>query len=98
MSDERFDKLETKIDKMDDKLDRIDKNMAVNNVLLDNHIKRTELAEQQIEILKQQIIPVTEHVAMITSFPDKIKNLIYFISKILTIISTLVALGWWMKK
>lgn len=96
--DDMFRRLEDKLDKLDDKLDSLDKNMVVNNMILKEHMRRTELNEIRIEKLEDHIRPLDFYVKSIQSFPDKIKNGIYFVSKVLTIITALSALGWFFTK
>lgn len=61
----RLDKIENKIDKLDERLDRIDVTLAKQHESLDHHIKRTALAEENIEILRSEIKPLSQHVATI---------------------------------
>lgn len=54
MSDSK--RLEEKLDKMDDRLDSIDKTLAVNTVLLDEHIKRTNILEKEFKPVKNHVV------------------------------------------
>ena len=58
MSDERFNKLDSKIDKLDERLDSIDKTLVRQEEQLAYHIKRTNLLEADLK-------PVKRHVAHI---------------------------------
>ena len=51
-----MDRIEEKLDKIDERIDSIDKNLAVNNTLLEYHIKRTDMLEQEIKPLKTGLI------------------------------------------
>ena len=51
-----MDRIEEKLDKIDERIDNIDKNLAVNNTLLEYHIKRTDMLEQEIKPLKAGLI------------------------------------------
>jgi LPS O-antigen subunit length determinant protein (WzzB/FepE family) len=68
MVDQVFDilsKLEAKLDKLDERLDAIEKEQIKNNVLLDEHMRRTEIAEQNIEMIRKDMKPLTSHVSMV---------------------------------
>lgn len=63
--DNRLEKIETKIDKLDERLDKIDITLTKQHGSLDHHIKRTALAEENIEMLRSEIKPLAQHVATI---------------------------------
>lgn len=46
---------------LDGRMDKQDINLAKNNVILEEHVKRTALLESAIEPLKQQAILVNQH-------------------------------------
>ncbi len=54
-----FDKIDVKLDKLDSRLGSIDVTLAKQHVSLEDHIRRTDLLEQQIE-------PIKAHVAMVS--------------------------------
>lgn len=65
MSDDqskKLDKLETKIDRLDDRLDRIDITLVKLTDSVVMHERRSTAAEANLEILKQELDPIKEHV------------------------------------
>ena len=44
------------MDRIDERLDSLDKNMAVNNTLLEYHIKRTDMLEEEVKPLKGHVL------------------------------------------
>lgn len=50
--------IQTKVDKIDDRLDNIDKTLVVNTRLLDDHIKRTNILENEMSSVSQHVITV----------------------------------------
>lgn len=61
----RLDKLDGKIDVLDNRLDSVDRILAVQAEQLATHIKRTELAEENLSILRADLKPVQVHVARV---------------------------------
>lgn len=57
-SDDNFSRLENKIDKLDDRLCSIDVTLAAQHVSLKEHMRRTQL-------LEEDVAPIKVHVAMI---------------------------------
>ena len=51
-----------KIDNIDEKIGNIDVTLATQEENLKHHMRRTELAEESIEILAKQIKPISKHV------------------------------------
>jgi len=60
MDDNRFDRIENKLDKITDHMANIDVTLAKQSVLLDEHIKRSNL-------LEAKLAPVEKHVAIINT-------------------------------
>ena len=58
MSEKKLEQIETKIDKLDNRLDSIDITLAKQHVVLEEHIKRTE-------ILEKDVAPIKTHVAKV---------------------------------
>lgn len=86
MSDERIlDKLEV----MDQRLDNIDVTLAKQSVMLDNHIYRTKLAEQNIEILKEDLTPILKKDHMIMG----VFRFLGIVATIASFIYTLLKIG-----
>ena len=53
-----LEKIDVKIDKIDDRLDKIDVHLAVYNEQLTEHIRRTE-------ILENDVAPIKDHVSKV---------------------------------
>lgn len=56
-------RLEEKLDKIVEHISEINTTLAVNTSSLETHIRRTELAESQIQNLQDDIKPIKSHVA-----------------------------------
>jgi hypothetical protein len=65
----RRDELSERLDKMVASVQRIDTTLAKQAVTLEEHVKRTELAEHRIEHLQSQLDPIKAHVAGISAIP-----------------------------
>jgi hypothetical protein len=68
MSDQVFmllNKLDNKLDKLDEKFDNMEKTQIQQAASLDMHIRRTEIAEENIEMIRGDIKPLTSHVQMV---------------------------------
>lgn len=60
-----LDKLEGKFDSLDARLDSVDKTLVKQEVNLNEHMRRTELAEKQISDIKTELAPIKRHVDMV---------------------------------
>ena len=58
-----LDKFENKIDKLDARLDSIEKVQVKQEANLGEHMRRTETAEENINLLREELKPVKKHVA-----------------------------------
>lgn len=85
---ESLSKLQEKIESLDEKMDDMKITHERNTVILDEHIRRTEIAEQNIDSLRADLKPIQTHVTQI-SFVFKF---IGFISVIASIISASIKL------
>lgn len=56
------EKLEEKLENIDKKLGSIDVTLARQEVNLEHHIKRTSLAEENIQMLREELKPIEAHV------------------------------------
>jgi chromosome segregation ATPase len=66
MTDRKLlEKLDEKMDKVEEKLGSIDVTLAKNTSSLDEHIRRTELAEEAISIIKNEMAPIQKHVTQV---------------------------------
>jgi len=61
---EQLDKIEAKVDIIEEKISSIDLTLAKQAKDLEHHIYRTELAEQNLELIRQEMVPVKKHVAL----------------------------------
>jgi hypothetical protein len=61
---EQLTKIEEKLDKVDEKLSSIDVTLAKQAKDLEHHIFRTDLAEQNLELLRAEMQPIKKHVAL----------------------------------
>lgn len=61
---EQLDKIEEKVDRIEEKISNIDVTLAKQAKDLEHHIYRTDLAEQNIELIRQEMQPVKKHVAL----------------------------------
>lgn len=61
---EQLDKIEAKVDLIEEKISSIDITLAKQAKDLEHHIYRTELAEQNLELIRQEMVPVKKHVAL----------------------------------
>lgn len=59
------DRIEKLSEKTDTHLDDINKTMIKNTALLEEHMRRTELAEENLKILRGEVEPIKTHVAAI---------------------------------
>lgn len=80
--DERLKRIESKIDKLDDRLDSLDKTSVKQEQNLAEHMRRTELAEANIDSIRDELKPVQRHVAMLEG-----------ILKFIGLVGTLVAIA-----
>lgn len=62
---EQLEKIEEKLEKVDEKLSNIDVTLTKQAKDIEHHIYRTDLAEQNLDILRQELLPVKKHVALV---------------------------------
>lgn len=65
MDIEQFTIINNKLDKLDSRIDNVDITLAKQSILLDEHIKRTGIAEENIGMLRADLKPVEAHVSMV---------------------------------
>lgn len=53
--DDEIKYIRDKVDKIDERLDNVDKTLAVNTRLLDIHIKRTNILEDQLQGIQSHV-------------------------------------------
>lgn len=61
---EHLEKIEAKVDIIEEKISNIDITLAKQAKDLEHHIYRTELAEENISLIRQEMQPVKKHVAL----------------------------------
>lgn len=61
---EQLDKIEEKLDRVEAKISSIDITLAKQAKDLEHHIYRTELAEENLSLIRQEMVPVKKHVAL----------------------------------
>lgn len=61
----KLEKIDTKQDEMADRISLIEITLAKNTKDIEHHIKRTDLLEEQTEILKQELKPISNHVIQV---------------------------------
>jgi chromosome segregation ATPase len=61
--DDRLIKIEEKVDETLEKISEINITLTKQHFSLEEHIKRTRLAEENIEILRSELKPVEKHVS-----------------------------------
>lgn len=55
-------KLESKIDHLDGRLDSVEKVLVKQEANIEHHVKRTDLAEENMKLFRQEMVPVKRHV------------------------------------
>lgn len=70
---DKLDKIDNKVDKIDESVHSIDKTLISQAKQLEIHILRTNLAEENIEILRSQVKPLEKHVAEVSGMLKLIK-------------------------
>jgi uncharacterized membrane protein (DUF106 family) len=58
-------RIEEKMDEFNEKLHSIDKTLERNTVSLEEHMRRSALNEEAIELLKEEFKPVQKHVTQV---------------------------------
>lgn len=84
-----IDRIEKKVDKLDDKLDSIDKTLVKQEINLKQHMRRTEIQEESLEILKgymhDEVEPIKDHI-------KRVNTIIKFTLAVVSIFSAISAL------
>jgi predicted nucleic acid-binding Zn-ribbon protein len=63
--EDQLKKIESKLDKIEEKISSIDVTLAKQAKDLEHHIFRTDLAEENLDLLRQEMEPVKKHVALV---------------------------------
>lgn len=66
LTDEKLERLEDKTDKVLDQISSINITLAEQHKQLEHHIYRTDLAEKNLQILKDELVPVQKHVSQVS--------------------------------
>lgn len=69
-------------EKIDSRLDEMEKHLTVQDANLREHMRRTDIAEKNLELMRKDFEPVKIHVAVVGA-----------LGKLLAIVGTLVAIG-----
>lgn len=83
---DHLDKIEIKIDKLDSRVDNVDVTLAKQAVQLEHHIKRTELAEENITLVRGDIKPLQKHVDQVHT----VLKIIGLLSSIAAVVSAVI--------
>lgn len=87
MTDRKLlEKLDEKMDKVQEHLGSIDVTLAKNTTSLEEHIRRTELAEEAIGTIKDELKPIQKHVTQVHT----VFSAIGFISVVVSIAAGIV--------
>lgn len=60
----RLDRLEAKLDRLADDQARIGRTLASQQASLEEHMRRTEAAEERLDLLTKEVAPLKTHVAV----------------------------------
>lgn len=82
-----LEKLDEKLDKVEEKIASIDVTLAKQEVNLQEHMRRSLLNEEAIEIIKEELKPVQKHVTQVHT----ILQAVGFISVVASILAGAVA-------
>jgi hypothetical protein len=89
MSEDRFDRLESKLDdkfdRVEERLDKVDVGLAKYNQQLEYHIKRTDLSEGRLDMVESHILKVnaiTNFFMKIVGFGAPLIGAIYYLMRI----------------
>jgi hypothetical protein len=88
MNETRIERIETKVDTISKDVSSIDKTLALQHLSLQEHMRRTALAEESIELLRKDIEPVRAHVNRI----DGAMRLIGVVSILVSITAGLLSI------
>lgn len=63
-----LEKIDNKIDRLDNRLDGVEKIQVKQEANLGEHMRRTDLAEESIQLLREDLKPVQTHVSYMNGF------------------------------
>ncbi len=63
--EKKLEQIEVKVDKLDERLDTIEKVLIKQNVVLEDHTRRSLANEKAVEILKDELKEVFNHVIIV---------------------------------
>lgn len=66
--EKRLERLEHKLDTVSDQLSNIDKILVTNTMILEEHQRRSLANEKAVELLEAQILPISQHVHLMSVF------------------------------
>ena len=82
-----MDKINEKLDKIVADIGEIKVTMATNTVVLEEHIRRTEIAELNINSIKEELAPIKTHVILVQS----LGSIIYTAVKVIGVLATVLS-------
>jgi len=77
MSDDRLDRIEGKIDKINEAVCEVHVTLAKQQIILEEHQKRSLYNEKAVELLSKELKPLRDHVVMSQNTKDWVKVFIY---------------------
>ena len=85
MSEKKLDTIIEKLDVVDSRIDRVDITLARHEENLKEHIRRTAIAEENIDLLRQEVEPIKAHV-------NKVSGAFMLVGAISTMLGIAVAI------
>lgn len=82
--EKKLEAIENKVDKLDERLDSIEKVLIKQELNIDLHIRRTNLLEESVDLLRKDLRPVERHV-------DYVHGALKFIGIVSLIVGIFVA-------
>ena len=82
--------IHNKLDVIIDKINQIEVSQSRTEIIMDTHIKRTALAEQNLQLLRDEFKPIKNHV-------DFINNTAKLVAGLAATFLLLKQMGWWEK-
>lgn len=79
--------MDRELQEIKDLLHKLDKRLAIQNTILEEHIKRTEIAEKNLELLEARINPLQELVFRL----DGVYKFIGLLATVASIASVVIA-------
>ena len=85
-----LDRIESKVDKLDEKLDSVDKTLVKQEMNLQQHMRRTEIQEESLEVLKKymhnEVEPIKDHIKKVSAITKFMVGAVSALSAIVAIV------------